>query len=223
MEPAAALLRATRAVPGMCDDAKLWALAAIARHAPAGDVVEIGSWWGRSAVALAWLAARHGIGALLCVDPWSAEGTRQSHDALDAASAAADHEEAARIFRVSLLSLGPARVNFLRLPSVQGAARYRAEPVARSEAFGETRLAGAIALLHIDGNHEHAQVAADVAAWLPMLRDGGWLVLDDYLWPFGDGPRRVGDALLRARGGDVLCAFTAGSALFVRLGAAQAQ
>ena len=216
-EAAAALLRQIQAVPGMCDDEKLWALAAIARHAPPGDLVEIGSWWGKSAVALAWLGARHGIGPLLCVDPWSAEGMRQAREDLDAVSAAADHEEAALIFRINLLSLGVPGVNYLRMPSVQGAAHYRADPVARSEAFGETRYAGAISVLHIDGNHEYSFVSADVAEWLPMLRDGGWLVLDDYLWPFGNGPRRVGDALLRERAADVLCAFTAGSALFLRL------
>nr|MCV4207877.1 class I SAM-dependent methyltransferase [Roseomonas sp. SXEYE001] len=216
-EAAAALLRQAHAVPGMCDDEKLWALAAITRHAPPGDLVEIGSWWGKSAVALAWLGARHGIGSLLCIDPWSAEGTRQSRDDLDAVSMAADHEEAARIFRISLLSLGVPGVNYLRMPSVQGAAHYRADPVVRSEAFGETRHAGAISVLHIDGNHEYGFVSTDVAEWLPLLRDGGWLVLDDYLWPFGDGPRRVGDALLRERTADVLCAFTAGSALFLRL------
>ena len=216
-EAAAALLRQAHAVPGMCDDAKLWALAAITRHAPAGDVVEIGSWWGKSAVILAWLAARHRLGAVLCVDPWSVEGTRQSREDLDAVSAAADHEEAARIFRVNLLGLGMPGVNYLRMPSVQGAAHYRADPLVRSEAFGETRYAGAIALLHIDGNHAYEQVHADVQAWMPMMREGGWVVLDDYLWPFGDGPRRVGDALLRERAGELACAFTAGSALFLQL------
>ncbi|MBP0444121.1 class I SAM-dependent methyltransferase [Roseomonas sp. SSH11] len=216
LEAAAALLRQAHGVPGMCDDAKLWALAAIARHAPPGDVVEIGSWWGKSAVILGWLAMRHGIGSLLCVDPWSVEGTQQSHEGLDAVSAAADHEEAARIFLVNLLGLGAHGTNYLRLPSVQGAAHYRADPVVHSAAFGETRYAGEIALLHIDGNHAHEQVRADVEAWMPVMRDGGWLVLDDYLWPFGDGPRRVGDRLLWDRAGDIACAVTAGSALFLR-------
>jgi hypothetical protein len=216
-EAAAAFLRQARSVPGMCDDTKLWALAAVARHAPRGDVVEIGSWWGKSAVALAWLAARHGIGPLLCVDPWAPDKARQQRDDLDTVTAAADHEEAALLFRVSLLSLGLPGANYLRMPSVDGAARYRSDPVIRSEAFGTTRFSGGIALLHIDGNHQYEQVSADLAAWLPMLRDKGWVVLDDYLWPFGDGPRRVGDALLEERAEDVLCAFTAGSALFVRL------
>jgi len=218
LEPAAALLRQAHAVPGMCDDAKLWALAAIARHTPAGDLVEIGSWWGKSALALAWLAARHRLGALLCVDPWSPEAARQGLDDVDAVTATSDHEEAARLFRISLLGLGAPVANYFRLPSVEGGARYRTDRMVISEAFGEIRLAGSIALLHIDGNHAHEAVAADLAAWLPMLARGGWLVLDDYLWSFGDGPRRVGDALLEERGGDVLCAFTAGSALFVRLG-----
>ncbi|WP_426955160.1 class I SAM-dependent methyltransferase [Muricoccus radiodurans] len=217
-EAAAALLRAAWAVPGMCDDEKIWALAAIARHAPPGDLVEIGSWWGKSALVLAWLAARHGIGDLLCVDPWTPEGTRQGVEELDTVSAAADHEEAMRIFRINLLSFGGRGVNTLRLSSVEGAAAYRASRVVESPAFGRTTYTGAISILHIDGNHAHEHVSADVASWLPLLRAGGWLVLDDYLWPFGDGPRRVGDALLSGRADDIRCAFTAGSALFICLG-----
>ncbi len=216
-EAAAALLRGAWAVPGMCDDEKVWALLAAMRHAPRGDVVEIGSWWGKSAFVLGWLAAHLRVGNLLCVDPWTAAGVVQGVADLDAASLAADHEEAATIFRVTMLGLGGRGVNALRLPSVEGAAAYRAGPVVESAAFGRTRYRGRIAVLHVDGNHVFESVAADVAAWLPMLCDGGWLVLDDYVWPFGDGPRRVGDALLAERAGDVLCAFTAGSALFVRL------
>ena len=44
------------------------------RHAPAGDVVEIGSWWGKSAALFVLLARRFDIGSVLCVDPWSRRG-----------------------------------------------------------------------------------------------------------------------------------------------------
>ncbi|WP_054773166.1 hypothetical protein [Methylogaea oryzae] len=76
----AALLRHFAAIPGMCDLDKLKALYEIARRCPQGDVVEIGSWWGKSAFALLWLAQRYAIGKLLCVDPWENAQLLQ-HDA----------------------------------------------------------------------------------------------------------------------------------------------
>jgi hypothetical protein len=43
-------------------------------------------------------------------------------------------------------------------------------------------------VLHVDGGHDFAAVTADLAAWWPMLRDGGVLIGDDYhsegdVWP----------------------------------------
>ncbi len=49
-----------------------------------------------------------------------------------------------------------------------------------------------------------------------MVMPGGWVVMDDYLWPFGDGPRQVGDELLDAWGDEVATAFVSGTALFVQ-------
>ena len=77
--------------------------------------------------------------------------------------------------------------------------------------------AGAIALLRIDGNHDASAAALDVAPWTQYVRPGGWIVLDDYVWPHGEGPARAGDALLREFGDKAECSFAAGKALFVRL------
>src|SRR5258707_10756515 len=43
-------------IPGMCDDDKFHALLETARYSVNGDIVEIGSWWGKSAFILARLA-----------------------------------------------------------------------------------------------------------------------------------------------------------------------
>jgi len=44
-----------------------------------------------------------------------------------------------------------------------------------------------IDVLHIDAGHDYRSVMADLEAWWPLLRSGGWLVGDDYLdtgeWP----------------------------------------
>ena len=38
-------------------------------------------------------------------------------------------------------------------------------------------------LVHVDGNHDTARVEEDVALYLPRLRRGGFLVMDDVSWP----------------------------------------
>jgi hypothetical protein len=40
--------------------------------------------------------------------------------------------------------------------------------------------------VHLDARHDYASVKADIAAWLPKIRAGGWLSGDDYdplKWP----------------------------------------
>ncbi len=211
------LFSALEQIPGHCSDEKLWALLEVLRRCPAGDLVEIGSAWGRSAFAIGWLAERFGLGRLLCVDPWSAE-QRLQHDKGGAVNAWADRMDfdATRAFFEARLSLLPrGRVNALAATSLEGAARYRAGRRIESPAFGATDYAGRIALLHIDGNHDEAFVTADLAAWGDLVVPGGWIVFDDYRWAFGDGPRLVGDRFLDER--PVATAFVAGTALFARL------
>ena len=103
-------------------------------------------------------------------------------------------------------------------PRTEAEKRYSEAPCRiDSPPFGTLVFGGEIALLHIDGNHDEASVALDVSLWTRHVRSGGWLVLDDYVWQHGDGPARVGDALLRELGDKAACSFVAGKALFVRM------
>lgn len=69
----AAILKQTEATFGESNPSKLAAMMAIFGTLPKGDVVEVGSWWGKTAVALAMLAQHYETGAVLCVDPWSTD------------------------------------------------------------------------------------------------------------------------------------------------------
>jgi hypothetical protein len=209
------LLRFAGAVPGLCSEEKVLALAAAARLAPAGDVVELGSWWGKSAVALGWLARRYGLGKLLCVDPWSLAEATQANEDVNAQTAKWDMEEVLAVFQTNLAMLA-GDANYLRMASRDAAGVYARDRAATTDAFGETRYAGHISLLHIDANHELEPVREDVRLWAPMVARGGWAILDDYQWPFGDGPRIAGDELLSAWGDEVATAFVAGTALFIQ-------
>lgn len=209
------LLRFAGSVPGLCSEDKIVALAAAARLAPKGDVVELGSWWGKSAVALGWLARRYAIGKLLCVDPWDLGEAVQANADVNAQTAKWDMEEVVAVFETNLAMLA-GDANYIRLPSRDAATVFAGACMARSEAFGETRYQGRIALLHIDANHELEPVREDVRLWTPLVAPGGWAILDDYQWPFGDGVKIAGDELLEAWGDEATAAFVAGTALFVQ-------
>lgn len=215
------LYRHVEVMPGMCDHDKMRALYEVARHCPAGDLVEIGSWWGKSAFIFLRLAQCFGIGSLLCVDPWSDAHLIQNdkNSLVDVASAQFSADEAFGVFQINLLPYSRGDLNYLRMPSTEGASCYRAQRDVQTPAFGSTSYTGRIALLHVDGNHSYESVNADIAAWSDLVIDGGWIVIDDYTWPFGDGPKRVGDEFLTTNRDRISAAFVMGGALFIRWGA----
>jgi hypothetical protein len=215
----ASLFRHAELIPGMCDREKFCALYEIARRSPSGDVVEIGSWWGKSAFILARLARCYGVGSLLCVDPWSNEHLVQNDAGglVDAESARMDANEALVVFEMNLLPYSNNHVNYLRMPSTDGAEYYRQHYKVTTTAFGSTDYSGHIAILHIDGNHSYASAKADVLAWSGFVVAGGWIIIDDYIWPYGDGPKRVGDEFLTENKEKIAVSFVIGSALFLQL------
>jgi MMP 1-O-methyltransferase len=152
-------------VDGYLDPHEAVFLYHVAREgAGGGEVVEIGSFRGRSTLCLALGCRRRGEGRVRAVDP-HVYGTAAE------LRANADH-----------FGLG-AWVELEVTTSVEAASRSRRP--AR--------------LIFIDGNHSHESVAADVAAWLPRLEPGGFLLLHDSAdWSPFPGPRRVAAEVLRA-------------------------
>ena len=213
----AGLARLVDTIPGMTDLDKIDAVIEVMRHVPSGDVVEIGSWWGRSAALLLLLARRYGVGPVLCIDPWRNDCLGQGVAALDQASAQVDADQALTIFQMNLSPLACGDLNYLRAPSCEAAPLYRPGLTVSTDAFGQTRYRGEIALLHVDGNHAYEQAETDVRLWAPYVRPGGWIIIDDYVWAFGDGPRRVGDAFLNDNADRIDLSFVMGTALFVHL------
>ncbi len=215
----ATLFRHGNVIPGMCDDEKISALCEIARYSTKGDVVEIGSWWGKSAFILARLSRCYGIGKTLCVDPWSSEHAVQNDEGglVDSCIPNYDCEEALRVFEMNLLPYSANDINYLRMPSTAGAKHYGKYKNATTESFGSTDYSGKIAILHIDGNHSYEAAKADIETWSSYVVPGGWIVIDDYVWPYGNGPKRVGDEYLAENLSRISAAFVMGTALFLQL------
>jgi hypothetical protein len=197
---------------------KLTGMMAAMGACPQGDVVEIGVLAGRSAYVLSWLARRYGIGAVLCVDPWSNEGALQQ-DApalLREASAEVDFADVFREFRLNLIPSFWQSLNYVREPATSLRERYHAGLRVGPTEFGTTSYTGAIAFLHIDGNHDFSAVSKDVGLWWHLVLPGGWIVVDDYVWPFGDGPRRAADMLMAENPHAFARAFVLEGALFLQ-------
>lgn len=213
----AGMLRAAMAIPGESYEPKLLALIEVGRHIPKGDIVEIGCLFGRTAALLAMLAQAFDLGNILCIDPWSAGETNQGNARLQAASVDFAWDSYHQIFEINVAPFAAGRLNYIHAASTKAAPLYGPSCVVETEAFGRSTYEGRIALLHIDGNHEYEHALADARDWIPHVRPGGWIVLDDYHWDWGDGPRRVGDAFLRDEAVRVRCAFVAGGALFIQL------
>ena len=67
---------------------------------------------------------------------------------------------------------------------------------ARSHDVVNTYADESIDLLHQDSNHSEEVSVAEVRAWLPKLKPGGWWISDDTDWP----TMRVAQWLLREGG-----------------------
>lgn len=209
----AGITRLVETISGSTAGDKIDAIIETMAHAPDGDVVEIGAWRGRSAALLVLLARHWNIGRVLCIDSWLTGACDPAPDA----SERMDADWAHRIFQINLAPIAGGALNFIRASSAEAALAYAPGLVVESEAFGATTYEGAIAYLHIDGNHTYAQALLDARAWIPHVKPGGWIVFDDYARPYSDGPRQAGDEFLVAEAARISLSLVIGAALFVRL------
>jgi hypothetical protein len=146
--------------------------------------VEIGVYKGRSLLPIATMFRVLGEGTAIGIDPWSAQHALQHDDhAFDADSANAwveqqpwDETYQGVADRIELYGLSD-HCQLIRMTSEEAAPQFAD---------------GSVDMVHIDGNHDRAAVERDVELYLPKLKAGGVLVLDDATW---DAVRPIGEAL----------------------------
>lgn len=152
-------------------------LALIEQHRPK-VVVELGTWLGASAIAMARSIRRWG-GTVTCVDTWAGElneagGTQAGRPPLMVLSCA----------RAMVQAGVSASVRLIPAMTVD-AAQYWSQP---------------IDFLYIDADHSAAGVLADLHAWTPHVRSGGLIAGDDYDHPRYPGVRAAWDAFEQGEG-----------------------
>ncbi len=155
----AELIELLAGVPGWLTDAEAWELHEAARtlpaHGPEPIAVELGSWQGRSTIALAAGLRARGGGTLFAVDP-------HRDSALHRATGVADTFES---FEMNVRSAGLSdHVRAIRELSAQAARQFAPDTVD---------------LLFVDGSHLYEAVAADLEAWRDALVDEAVVAFHD--------------------------------------------
>lgn len=121
--------------------------------------VEIGAWKGRSTAYMATEIINSGKNIRFdVVDTWLGSGLEHNHD---------DDVRAGRLYEVFLENLRPVEQHYrpLRMSSLEASSLYADS---------------SLDFVFIDGAHDLDSVRADLVAWLPKVRIGGYLGGDDY-------------------------------------------
>ena len=137
-----------------------WAYTLAELRAKPLSILEIGSWEGRSALFfLNYLP----LSRITCIDTF--EGSKEHHNRPGWERFIAESEGR---FDANLAAFA-GRADKIKLPSVAGLAQL----AARGARFD---------LIYIDGSHVAADVYADATGSWALLKAGGIMIFDDYLW-----------------------------------------
>ncbi len=190
IEQVATLLKQASSIYGESHYDKILAMIAIFADAPEGISVELGALLGKTANIMGIMARHHDVGDVLVIDPWDLGASVQEGVVNNW-----DWELAHKAFRINMF--GRDNVRYVRDSS-----QYVVVPLD-------------ISVLHIDANHGYECVKSDYKRFGKNVLPGGWIILDDYNWLHGDGPRRVGDEILAT--GKIQRHFVCGGALFLKV------
>ncbi len=158
---------------GWCPDTKQHVLAGLILAYHCQRVVEIGVFQGGSLLPMA-AAARLTGGVVTGVDPYTA-GAAEQRENLDRFVPIVGADWHTRIEWDALYDRVLAGVQRHGLASHCRIMRATSVEAAQTVPHG-------LDLLHVDGNHDFAAVEADLRLYVPKVRSGGFIVLDDTHW-----------------------------------------
>ena len=158
---------------GWCPVEKQRILAALVIGHHVQRAVEIGVFQGGSLLPLA-AAMRLTGGHVLGIDPYSSSAAGQ-HDNLERFVPIVGADWHNRIDWDRLYRRVTAHIE------QEGLSRHAALMRLTSDEAASV-VAPPLDLLHIDGNHDAQAVASDVSRWVPKVRPGGLIVVDDTDW-----------------------------------------
>lgn len=165
---------------GWCTEEKAVAMAQLIIGNNAKLVVELGVFGGRSLIPQA-LALRETGGHIYGVDPWKKEACLEGIN---------DKANDEWWNKLDLEAIHRSCMGFIWANDLDPwctVIRAKGEHIAglfpiREKVGIEDQATNPIDILHIDGNHSEVASTRDVELWLPRVRHGGYIWLDDTDW-----------------------------------------
>ncbi len=130
-------------------------------------IVEIGVWGGRSLIPMAYAMKSIGDGIAYGIDPWD------SYESVMWSIEEANQNYWQKADHIGVLQDLLGKINQFQLGDQIQLIRTTSE---------KAPLIYDIDLLHIDGNHAEQTSFLDVTKWVPLVKSGGWIILDDIHW-----------------------------------------
>jgi hypothetical protein len=152
---------------------KALVIADLIAHHGVRETVEIGVYRGRSLLPVAAMLRIIGSGVATGIDPWSVDEALQEET--HAVGAGVNEWVRSHPWEETYQSVVE-RIDGYHLAEHCRILRMTSEEAAPQFADAS------VDLVHVDGNHDQAAVERDVELYLPKLKPGGFLVLDDASW-----------------------------------------
>jgi predicted O-methyltransferase YrrM len=142
-----------------------------------GDVVEIGSWQGRSTSFLARAVSDSGNGRFFAIDHFKGNVGKEASYVIGKQ----DLSDLKHSFMSNMKSLNlDSSVNLLDMTTIEAAREFRLEQ---------------IRFLFVDGNHTYEGVSQDIELFFPLLCPSAIIVFDDFSKEFSGLLKAVGEML----------------------------
>lgn len=164
------ILKQLDGMDGWCDPAKAIRMAEYVLQDKPSICVEVGVFAGKSAICTAFALQEVGRGHLHAIDSWSTPDCLVDVPKEDAEWWAnnVNLDDIFKQFVGHVLKSGTETIITVNRSSSTDAARQ----------FGHQ-----IDMIHIDGCHSEWSSTTDVCLWLPKVKAGGLVVMDDVNWP----------------------------------------
>jgi predicted O-methyltransferase YrrM len=161
---------------GYCPDAKRDFIHKLIKDTNSKFCVEIGVYKGSSLLSFAEALEQQG-GRVVGIDPWNFELSKNEipDKALEnyIYNELLEGQSSFDYFFNNLTTI----INENNLSTTVSLIRKPAE-----KAFREFEIES-IDILHIDGNHDEVNVSKDIILYLPLVKKGGYIIMDDSCWP----------------------------------------
>ena len=152
---------------GWCDQKKGLEIAKLVLESKPQHIAEVGVFEGKSTLALAYACKLNGIGTVYAIDSWKKDDCIDDETSANQAWwATLDLDKHYESFVGHAVRAGVVKnIQFCRMSS-----------------WDASRFLPDMDMVHIDANHAEWPSTSDVVNWLPKLKVGGYLIMDDVNW-----------------------------------------